>query len=101
MNQDSKPYYVFIDESGTLPDVKDKFIIVAGVGAEKIKDSKDLISRILKSLRQRKIKIKELKFYYSGDRTKVQILSGMVSCGFEIFILAVDKKGRKICPFCF
>lgn len=96
MNQNPKQYYVFIDESGTLPDVKDKFIVIAGVGAENIKDAKDLVSRVLKSLRQRKIKIKELKFYYSGDRTKIQILSGIVSCGFEIFILAVDKKSRKI-----
>ena len=95
-NKNLKQYFIFIDESGTLPDVKDKFIVVAGVGAEKIKDAKDLISRVLKSLRQRKIKIRELKFYYSGDRTKIQILSGMVSCGFEIFILAVDKKKRKI-----
>lgn len=96
MDKNLKQYYIFIDESGTLPDVKDKFIVIAGVGAENIKDAKDLVSRVLKSLRQQKIRIKELKFYHSGDRTKIQILSGIVSCGFEIFILAVDKKKRKI-----
>ena len=94
--QNINNYFVFVDESGTLPDVKDKFIVIAGVGAEKAKDAKDLISRILKSLRQRKIKIKEVKFYYSGERTKIQILSGIISCGFDIFIIAIDKKNRKI-----
>ena len=91
-----KQYFVLIDESGTLPDVKDRFIIIAGIGLEEIKEGKNLISQTLKSLRQRKIKIKEVKFYYAGERTKRQILSGIVSAGFEIFTIAVDKKGRKI-----
>ncbi len=95
-NNIKRLYYVFIDESGTLPDPKDKFIVVAGVGVKKIKEAENLVSRTLKSLRQRKIKIKELKFYSAGERTKRQVLSGIVSAGFEIFVVAVDKKGRKI-----
>ena len=95
-SQNPKQYFIFIDESGTLPDIEDRFIIIAGVGAENIKDPKNLISRVLKSLRQRKIKIKELKFYYAGERIKRQILSGIVSFGFDIFIIAIDKKTRKI-----
>jgi len=89
-------YYVLIDESGTLPDPKDKFIVIAGVGIRRIKEAENLVSRTLKSLRQRKIKIKELKFYSAGEKTKRQILSGIVSVGLEIFVVAVDKKGRKI-----
>lgn len=91
-----KPYYILVDESGTLPDPKDKFVVIAGVGLRELKEGKNLISRILKSLRQRKIKIKEVKFYYAGERTKRQILSGIVLAGFEIFTLIVDKKRRKI-----
>jgi len=87
---------IFIDESGTLPDPKDKFIVVSAVSVRKIKEAKNLMSRILASLRQRKIKIKELKFYYAGQRTKRQFLSGIVSSDFEIFALIVDKRGRKI-----
>lgn len=91
-----KQYYLLIDESGTLPDSKDKYIVIAGVGLENIKEAKNLLSRILESLRQRKIKIKEVKFYYAGERTKRQFLSGIILAGFEIFALVVDKKGRKI-----
>ncbi len=95
-NRVKSQYYVLVDESGTLPDPKDKFIVLAGIRFERIKEATNLISRILKSLRQRKIKIKEIKFYYAGERTKRQILSGIISAGFEIFTIIVDKKRRKI-----
>ena len=88
--------YIFIDESGTLPDPKDKFIAVCGVVIEKIKEAENIISRILVSLRQKKIRIKEIKFYHAGQNTKRQFLSGMVAANFSIFALVVDKKGRKI-----
>ena len=91
-----KLYYVLVDESGTLPDPKDKFIVIAGVRVKRIREAEDLISRTLKSLRQRKIQLKELKFYSAGEKTKRQVLSGIVSLGFEVFVVAVDKKGRKI-----
>ncbi|MDI6602733.1 MAG: DUF3800 domain-containing protein [Patescibacteria group bacterium] len=91
-----KEYYVLIDESGTLPDPKDKFIAIAGVGLKKIKEGENLISRILKLLRERKIKIKEVKFYYAGERTRKQILSGIVLANFEIFAVIIDKKRRNI-----
>ena len=87
---------IFTDESGTLPDLKDKFIVICGVGIKKIKEAKNIISRILASLRRRKIKIKEIKFYYAGQNTKRQFLSGIISANFEIFALVVDKKKRKI-----
>lgn len=87
---------IFIDESGTLPDPKDKFIVICGVGVKKIKEAENIISRILISLRRRKIRIKEIKFYYAGQNTKRQFLSGITSANFKIFALVVDKKKRKI-----
>jgi len=87
---------VFIDESGTLPDPKDKFIVICGVGVKKIKEAENIFSRIRFSLRQRKIRVQEIKFYSAGQNTKRQFLSGIVSGNFEIFTLVVDKKGRKI-----
>lgn len=95
-NKTTKQYYILIDESGTLPDPKDKFVVIAGVGLEKIKEARNLISQILKSLRQRKIRIKEVKFYYAGERSKQQILSGIVLAGFGVFAIVVDKKRRRI-----
>ena len=91
-----KQYFVLIDESGTLPDVKDRFVAIAGIGLEKIKEGENLINRTLKSLRREKNKIKEVKFYYAGERTKRRVLSGIVSAEFEVFTVVVDKKGRKI-----
>jgi len=87
---------IFIDESGTLPDIKDKFIVICGVGVEKIKEAENIFSRIRTSLRQRKIKVQEIKFYYAGQNTKRQFLSGLVSANLKIFALVIEKKGRKI-----
>jgi len=87
---------IFIDESGTLPDPKDKFIVICGIGVKKIKEAENVFSRIRISLRQRKIKVQEIKFYYAGQKTKRQFLSGIVSANFGIFASVVDKKGRKI-----
>ncbi len=87
---------IFIDESGTLPDSKDKFVVICGVGVEKTKEAENIFSRIRTSLRQRKVKVQEVKFYYAGQNTKRQFLSGVVSANFKIFTLVVDKKGRKI-----
>jgi len=87
---------IFIDESGTLPDLNDKFIVISGVGIKKIKEAENIHSRVLGSLRRKKTQLQEIKFYYAGRKTKHQFLSGIVSANFEIFILIVDKKGRKI-----
>lgn len=36
-----RPYYVFIDELGTLPDPKDKFVVIAGVELGRIKEARN------------------------------------------------------------
>jgi len=87
---------IFIDESGTLPDSKDKFVVICGVKVEKVKEVDNIFSRIRISLRQRKIKVQEVKFYYAGQNTKRQFLSGIVSANLDISALIVDKKRRKI-----
>jgi len=87
---------VFIDESGTLPDPKDKFVVICGVSVRQIKEAENIFSRILISLKTSKTKLREIKFYYAGEKTKRRFLSGLVSANFDIFVLAVNKKGRKI-----
>ncbi|KKT92254.1 MAG: hypothetical protein A3E37_01020 [Candidatus Andersenbacteria bacterium RIFCSPHIGHO2_12_FULL_46_9] len=96
-NKTAAPVNVFIDESGTLPDPKDRLIVISAVGIRNLKEANNIISRIKSSLRKTKKKeIKEIKFYYAGHNTKRQFLSGIVSANFDIFCLIVDKKGRKI-----
>ena len=40
-----KQYFVLIDESGTLPDVRDRFVTITGVGLREMKKGKNLISQ--------------------------------------------------------
>lgn len=96
MTKTTEQYYILIDESGTLPDPRDEFVIIAGIATDTIKNANVLVARALESLRQRKIKIKEVKFYYAGDQTKRQILSGIVSEDLGVFVVAINKKGRKV-----
>jgi hypothetical protein len=87
---------IYVDESGTLPDPNDKFVVMAAVVIPSAKEGHDIIQRTLSGLRQLRVRIPELKFYHASHSTKRKFLSAMVAAGFEIFILVVDKKGRKI-----
>lgn len=92
----SPTYNVYVDESGTLPDPHDKFVVLAAVTMLAVKEGQDIIQRTLVGLRQLKVRIPELKFYHASKATKRKFLSAMVAAGFGIFVLVVDKKGRKI-----
>lgn len=89
-------YYVLLDESGTLPDPRDKYIVVGAIGLSDIKKGIGVLKNITSSLRKKEAKITELKFYYAGERTRRKVLSGIVLEEFEIFVLIVDKQRRKI-----
>jgi hypothetical protein len=93
-----KQLTLFIDESGTLPDQADRFIVICAVAVKEIKEAENVINRVLDSLRQTRdsLKLKELKYYHSRDAVKRIFLAAIVAAGLEIFVLAVDKKGRKI-----
>ena len=43
--------HIFIDESGTLPDPNDKFIIICGVEVKQLKDAENIFSKVLNSLK--------------------------------------------------
>ena len=86
---------IFIDESGTLPDPKDKVIVLAAVSTENINKIDTLIKQIKKRGRYRKI-TGELKFYTAGEKTKTLFFKRITELEFAIFILVVEKKGRKI-----
>lgn len=87
---------VYADESGTLPDPNDKFVVLAAVIIPSIKAGQNIIQKTLVGLRQLKVRVPELKFYHASRSTKRKFLSAMVAANCEIFSLAVDKKGRKI-----
>ena len=86
---------IFVDESGTLPDPKDKVIIVAAIGV----GSPEKIETIIKTVRK-KGKFKkltgEVKYYTVGEKTKKLFFEKIVKEDFDIFILIVEKMGRVI-----
>lgn len=86
---------IFIDESGTLPDVKDRVIIVAAVGAVDLQRL-DLVFRSIQKKRISKEKPLELKFYKTGVKTKNLFFEKLSELKVDIFILIVEKMGRKI-----
>lgn len=78
--------YIFIDESGTLPDPKDRHVVLAAVAS----NNSFILNRF-----QGKSK-KEIKFYSTGDNTRQKYLKLLAKEDVAIFTLAVEKSGRKI-----
>jgi hypothetical protein len=86
---------IFVDESGTLPDPRDRVIVVAAVGVKDL----SALNLIFKSVRKRRIgkeKSFELKFYKAGDKTKKTFFNKLSKEELSIFILIIDKMGRLI-----
>jgi len=90
-----KDITIFIDESGTLPDKKDKVIIVAAVGTSSSEKIETIIKTVKKRGKFRKA-TGELKFYTAGEKSKALFFEKLVKEDFDIFILTVGKMGRKI-----
>lgn len=86
---------VYIDESGTLPDPKDKVVVVAAVGTESL----ERIDLLLKQIKK-KVSFKrpsgELKFYTAGEKTKTLFFKLLTKENLTICTLSVEKMGRKI-----
>lgn len=88
-----KKLTIFVDESGTLPDTKDKVIIIAAVAT----DSPEKIERIIRKVRKKlKISSSEFKSYTAGIKSKKLFFESISKEPFHIFILTVEKMGRKI-----
>ena len=89
---------IFIDESGTLPDPKDKVVIVAAVGTKLPDKLLEIEKKIRKGLRQQKKKdnIAEIKFYHAGDKTKQKFLELLLKCEIDIFVLIIQKDQQRI-----
>ena len=89
-----KKVTVFIDESGTLPDPKDRVVIVAAVGTQ-APEKLLIISKSVRKFQKRK-STAEIKFYKAGERTKKKFLENLASQDLEVFVLIVEKQGKKI-----
>lgn len=92
---------VFIDESGTLPDIKDQYIVVAALVAENPHGLEKILPKFRKktpakgSLKKEK-RVVEFKFHYVGAITRKKVLEEIMAKDIKIYLLIVDKMGRKI-----
>lgn len=91
-----KKISIFIDESGTLPDIKDKVIVLAAVGSTNSGEILDIIKSLRKDLKNKKELTEEIKFYNSGQKTKTKFLTELSNTQIEIFVLILDKNKQKI-----
>jgi len=85
---------IYIDESGTLPDKADRLVVVAAVSTAN-PDNLFAPKRSVKHLPESK-NISEVKFYRSGDKTKIKFLKTLARQNLEIFVLCVEKEGRSV-----
>lgn len=93
-----KKFTIFIDESGTLPDPKDKVIIVAAVGIDNPNEFLDISNKVRKKIKffKKEKEISEIKFYRAGEHTKILYLNEMAGKEIDIFALIVEKEKMKI-----
>lgn len=92
---------IYIDESGTLPDNRDKFIVLAAlISVDSISLAK-ILPKFRKKLpkkgtRKKELAVPELKFHYAGSITRRKVLENLAKEKLKIYILIVDKLNRKI-----
>lgn len=92
---------IFIDESGTLPDVLDRYIVLAALVAPNPHGLEKILPKFRKKTpskgsRKKEKKVPEFKFHYVGDIIRRRVLEEIISKNVKIYILVVNKMGRKI-----
>ncbi len=89
---------IIIDEAGTLPDPKDKVVIMAAVGRDATKVLSDISIKVRQKIQYHKKEkqISEIKFYTSGERTKIFYLQEILKRDVSIFVLVIEKDKQKI-----
>lgn len=92
---------IFIDESGTLPDSRDKFIVLAALISTDPTSLAKILPKFRKKLpkkgrRKKEAQVPELKFHYAGSLTRRKVLENLTKEKVRIYALIVDKLNRKI-----
>ena len=89
--------FIFIDESGTLPDQKNKCVVLSAVATSNTESLSRLLQKTKKQSKTRKGL--EVKFYSAGNKTREFYLSFLVKEKISIFNLAINKGSQKIPDF--
>jgi hypothetical protein len=90
----NKNIFIYVDESGTLPDPKSPVVIIAAVATyaphQLILPKKSAAKALGKK------NVKEIKFYKAGINTKIKFLTVLAKLDIKIFVLILEKNGKKI-----
>jgi len=94
-------HYALIDESGRLADPADKIIVFVSLVTKSLVNLDKIIPQIKKKLpkkgkRGKEKTLAEIKFSKTGEKTRLRTLQIIAQKDFKIFILVIDKEGRKI-----
>lgn len=93
--------YALIDESGRLADRRDKIIVFAALVTKSLVNLDKIIPQVKKKVpkkgkRGKERILAEIKFSKTGEKTRCQTLQIIAQKDFKLFILVIDKEGRKI-----
>ena len=89
-----KRIFIYIDESGTLPDPKSSIVVVAAVGTANPTELLSAKKNAKKASNNNKTD--EIKFYRSGENTKRKFLQTLVKQDVSIFVLVIEKDAQII-----
>ena len=86
--------FIYIDESGTLPDPKDKVVVLAAVACT----NKTALLKLLQKTKKlpRVNRSEEIKFYSAGNKTRYFYLNNLAKEDVSIFTLKINKGSQKI-----
>lgn len=87
--------FAIIDESGRLYDPNDRFLVFAAVIVNSLVNLDKIIPAVRKTLAKKK-NLAEIKFSTTGEKTKVKVLGEIKRRRLKLFVLVIDKEGRKI-----
>lgn len=92
---------IFIDESGTLPDISDKYIVLAALVVSNPQGLEKILPKFRKKTpskgsRKKEKRVREFKFHYVGGITRRRVLEEIISKDVKIYILVINKMDRKI-----
>lgn len=93
--------YALIDESGRLADPNDKILVFSALVAKTLIGLDKIIPKVRRKMpskgKYKKEKsLAEIKFQTTGEITRLKVLGAIKEAKLKIFLLIVNKEGRKI-----
>ncbi len=87
-------YFVFGDESGGLANRQDRYVVIAAVGAGRVRQFEQLVKQVRSWLQQRGKKYRnvgELRFHTAEDETRLKLIRRLARTDIDIYLLVVEK----------